>query len=68
MNMFWRGVNMVLPEELEDTADLFYWNSCVKAIADGEMSIESIEPNAREQMLEDVNYYKQYGEFFEEDC
>lgn len=57
----------MLPEELEETADIFYWNSCVKAIADGEMSIDSIKPNARKQIQEDVNYYKEHGEFSEVD-
>lgn len=52
-------------DELENSTDIFYWNSCVKAIADGEMHITSIEPKARKQILEDVEHYKETGEFKE---
>jgi len=57
----------MLPEELEDSSDLFYWNSCVKAIANDEMSIDNIDLRCQEQMLTDVKIYKATGEFPVED-
>jgi len=37
----------------------------VKAIADGEMSINKIVEMARKEILKDVEYYKKTGEFRE---
>lgn len=52
-------------DELEYSVDRFYWESCVKAIAENEMSIMSIEPHSRNQMQEDVEYYQIHGAFRE---
>jgi hypothetical protein len=50
-------------DELEYSADRCYWESCVKAIAENEMNIMSIQPHIRNQMQEDVEYYQIHGVF-----
>ena len=50
-------------DELEYSTEMFYWESCVKAIAEDEMSTMSIQPHLRNQMQEDVEYYQIHGDF-----
>lgn len=49
------------PDELANSSDACYWDNCVLAIARGEMSIESVEPQARKYILKDVECYKAFG-------
>ena len=54
-------------DELEYSADRYYWESCVKAIAENKIDIMSIQPHIRNQMQEDVEYYQIHGAFREEE-
>jgi len=40
--------------ELGYSAERCYWESCVKSIAENEVSIMSIQPHIRNQMQENV--------------
>lgn len=49
-------------EELAYTGEQAYWASIVRALASGEVSIKSMHPSAKKQLLEDVENYKLTGE------
>jgi hypothetical protein len=46
----------------EFTCDQMYWASVIRAVANGDISINSIDVRAKEQVLEDVENYKVTGE------
>jgi len=58
---------MIEIDDIDNGSDLFYWNACVKAIAEGEMTLSQIGSGAQEQMAIDVQYFKEHREFMQEE-
>ena len=49
-------------DELIASAEGYMWEVCVRAVASGEMSINEIHKDARNDLLKDVEHFKLTGE------